>query len=74
MELQVFNNEQFGQVRTITENGNVLFCGADIASALGYANTKDAITRHCKKDGVAFHDLTDSLRRTIRWGITHNLT
>lgn len=54
-EIQIFNNPQFGEVRTIDENGKVLFCAKDVAAALGYSNTKDAITRHCK--GVVKRDL-----------------
>ena len=30
-EMQVFRNEQFGEVRTIEENGKPLFCGSDVA-------------------------------------------
>lgn len=37
-QLQVFNHEQFGDVRIIEEDGRVLFCGSDVAKALGYAN------------------------------------
>ena len=47
-ELQVFQNEKFGQVRTIEEDEKVLFCGADVAKALGYTNPRDAIARHCR--------------------------
>ena len=47
MEISTFNNEEFGEIRTIQENGEVLFCGADIAKALGYSNTRDALSRHC---------------------------
>ena len=47
-ELQVFENNQFGQMRTITENGNTLFCGSDVAKALGYARPNEAITAHAK--------------------------
>ena len=47
-ELQIFKNEEFGEVRTIEENGKMLFCGKDIAKALGYQRTADAITAHCK--------------------------
>jgi anti-repressor protein len=46
--LQIFKNEQFGEIRTIEENGNVLFCGNDVARALGYARPKDAIAAHAK--------------------------
>lgn len=47
-ELQIFNNNQFGEIRTIEDNGKVLFCGADVAKALGYARPNDAITAHCR--------------------------
>lgn len=56
-QLQVFNHEQFGDVRIIEEDGRVLFCGKDVAKALGYENPRDAIRRHCrgvvKRDGVS---------------------
>lgn len=54
MELQIFNNQEFGQIRTITENGKPLFCGSDVAKALGYSNVRDAVGRHCK--GVVKRD------------------
>lgn len=46
--LQVFKNEKFGTVRTITENGRTLFCGADVAKALGYARPVEAVAKHCR--------------------------
>ena len=46
--LQIFNNAKFGEIRTIEENGTALFCGSDIAKALGYARPADAISAHCK--------------------------
>ena len=57
-ELQVFENNQFGQMRTITENGNTLFCGTDVAKALGYTNAPDALTRHCR--GIVKRDTPTS--------------
>lgn len=47
-ELKIFQNPQFGEIRTITENGVTLFCGKDVAAALGYSDPKKAIARHCK--------------------------
>ena len=47
-ELQIFNNPKFGQIRTIVENGKVLFCGSDVAKALGYKNPSKALSDHCK--------------------------
>lgn len=46
--LQVFRNEQFGEVRTIEEDGKILFCGSDCAKALGYTRPGKAIIDHCK--------------------------
>lgn len=57
-EIQIFNHPDFGEVRTITEDGNVLFCGNDVAKALGYARPKDAITAHAK-GAVKRRTLTD---------------
>lgn len=48
-----FMHPAFGQLRTHEEDGRILFCGRDAATALGYSNTKDALARHCK--GVAKH-------------------
>ncbi len=47
-DLKIFKNDQFGEIRTVEENGTVLFCGSDIAKALGYARPADAISAHCK--------------------------
>lgn len=44
--LQVFTNEEFGSVRTVTINGEPWFVGKDAAVALGYAKPENAITRH----------------------------
>ena len=50
--IRIFQNEQFGQVRiAMNENGEPLFCLADVAKALGYSRPADAVSQHCK--GVA---------------------
>lgn len=46
--IQIFENPDFGEVRTLEENGAVLFCGSDVAKALGYARPNDAVTQHCR--------------------------
>lgn len=53
--IQTFVNEEFGTVRTLDNNGKVMFCGADVAKALGYRVPKDAISAHCK--GAVKHRL-----------------
>ena len=42
--IKLFEHPSFGQIRTITaENGEPLFCGRDVAQALGYANSRKAL-------------------------------
>ena len=47
-KMQIFTSPAFGQVRTITEGGKTLFCGADIAKPLAYTRPSEAVARHCK--------------------------
>lgn len=54
-ELEIFKNEEFGEVRTVEINGEPYFVAVDIAKALGYKNTNDAIIRHCR--WVVKHDI-----------------
>lgn len=56
-ELMIFSNPEFGEIRTIEENGKVLFCGSDVAKSLGYRKPSDAVTAHC--------------RYTVKRGIPH---
>ena len=42
-QMKVFNHEKFGNVRIIEEDGRMLFCGSDVAKALGYANPRKAL-------------------------------
>lgn len=49
-ELQVFNNEQFGQVRVILKNNEPWFIGKDIAEVLGYKDSSDALKRHVEDE------------------------
>lgn len=49
MKMQIFENQEFGKVRTLTEEGGrILFHASDVAKLLGYSNPRDAISRHCK--------------------------
>lgn len=47
-DLTIFESPEFGSIRTVEEDGKVLFCGNDVAKALGYKRPADAITTHCK--------------------------
>lgn len=44
--LEIFKNEEFGEIRTIELDNEIYFVGSDVARALGYKNTKDALLNH----------------------------
>ncbi len=46
--LTTFTNPDFGEVRTLEEDGKVLFCASDVAKALGYNNPNKAVNDHCR--------------------------
>jgi len=53
--IQVFENSEFGKVRTMEIDGKPYFCGSDIAKALGYAKPNNAVAMHCRvtlKQGI----------------------
>ena len=62
-KLEIFKNEEFGEVRMVEENGKMMFCGSDVAKALGYNDTNQAIRKNCKKDGVSTRRVIDNLGR-----------
>lgn len=45
-EIQIFANDQFGEVRTLTKDGEPWFVGKDVAEILGYTNPRKAIIDH----------------------------
>lgn len=47
-ELQIFNSEEFGEIRTITKDSKTYFAGSDVAKALGYVIPHKAVQTHCK--------------------------
>lgn len=63
-DIQIFSNPEFGEVRTAEENGTVLFCGSDVAKALGYSNPSKALADHCRGDLTNRYPIVDSLGRT----------
>ena len=63
-EIQIFQNQEFGAIRTMSnEQGEPMFCGKDVAEALGYKRSRDAIDQHVEKDDAVKHRLIDSLGR-----------
>ena len=47
-KIQIFNNEEFGEVRTLNEDGKIYFVASDIAKRLGYMKPANAISAHCR--------------------------
>lgn len=62
-ELQIFNSEEFGDIRTVTINNEPWFVGKDVATALGYAKPLNALSAHVEKDDSLKQGITDSLGR-----------
>ena len=61
MKNLVFKNKEFGQIRTCMVDGETYFVGKDVASALGYKNTKDALIRHVDVDDKEWSGITTPL-------------
>lgn len=49
-ELKIFNNKEFGKIRTVTIDNEPWFVGKDVATALGYAKPENAISSHVSKE------------------------
>lgn len=62
MNVQVFNNEEFGQVRTLEIDGMVYFSNTDVCGALEINNPSQALKR-LRKDGVISNEVIDNLGR-----------
>lgn len=58
-DLQIFNNPEFGAIRTIEKDGEPWFIGNDVATALGYTNARNAVPAHV--------DDEDKLRTQIEY-------
>lgn len=64
-EVQIFESEEFGRVRTVEINGNPCFVANDVARALGYKRPADAVTAHCK-GSVKHRYLTDGGEQELK--------
>lgn len=60
--LQIFNSEEFGEIRTVIIDGEPWFCMTDICKALEISNTSQAKTR-LNADGVITNEVIDSIGR-----------
>ncbi len=65
-ELQVFNNPEFGEIRTVEVNGEPWLVGKDVAVALGYKNPQEAIRTHVEEEDKGVSEiLTPGGKQTV---------
>ena len=58
--LEIFTNPEFGNIRIIEKNGEPWFIGKDVAEALGYEASRNAITKHVDDEDKLTHQLSAS--------------
>src|SRR5699024_4036510 len=63
-ELRIFNNPEFGEVRTVTINGEYWFVGSDVARALGYSKLNEAVRTNTREMDTTTAGVIDSIGRT----------
>ena len=67
--IMIFKNDNFGEIRSLEINGEPYFVGNEIATILGYKNTRDALIKHVDKEDVkpdvAIHDGSQTRYMTI---------
>lgn len=61
--VKIFNNPDFGEIRTVAINGEPWFVGKDVAAALGYEKERNAILKHVDEDDALKWGIKDSLGR-----------
>ena len=68
-EIQIFTSEVFGEIRTCQVNNQIMFVGKDVAMALGYAKSRNALAAHVddedKKDALILGPLGGTQKMTI---------
>ena len=63
--IQIFTSDIFGKIRTCQVNNQIMFVGKDVAQALGYSNTRDALNKHVDaEDKLESQIATSGQRRT----------
>ena len=63
-EIQIFENSEFGSIRTVEIENEPYFVGKDVAEVLGYAKPLNALANHIDEDDSLKQGLTDNLGRT----------
>lgn len=58
--LQIFENPEFGKIRTVEVDGEPWLVGKDVAQALGYSDTSDALKKHVDSEDKLTRRFADS--------------
>ena len=70
-EIKIFTSDIFGEIRTCQVNNQIMFVGKDVATALGYSNSRKALLDHVddedKTDGVTIRDAIVAVRLGISY-------
>lgn len=70
--VKIFNNEEFGSIRTLTINGEPWFVGKDIAEKLGYTNPTKAMQDHVDDEDMTFNETLKLSRQQGAWLINES--
>ena len=71
-EIQIFKNEQFGQIRMIMQGDEPWFVGKDVAEILGYTNPSKALTDHVDEEDKLNNESLSSLGQRGGWLINES--
>ena len=73
-ELKVFENAEFGSVRTTTVNGEIMFVGKDVAEILGYSNPRKAIIDHIDEEDKLRWQIADTGQKRETYLINESIS
>ncbi|MFR6676501.1 BRO family protein [Hominisplanchenecus sp.] len=71
-QLKIFENEEFGQIRTVMRDGEVWFVGKDVAEILGYVDPNKAIAMHVDEEDKLNDKMASSLGQRGGWLINES--
>lgn len=71
-QLQIFKNEEFGEIRTVQLNNETYFVGKDVADILGYSNPSKALADHVDEEDKLNNESLSSLGQRGGWLINES--
>ena len=75
--IKIFENEEFGKVRTVVKDGEPWFVGKDVAECLGYSKPRNAINAHVDNEDKALAPIQGGCSKSQRiqaLGHSHDFT